>query len=405
MQMTTYGSWTEDSVAASASALGLPDFVYRAKIVRKGSATRELGDVLLWVGDQLVVVSVKSREITRQATDSDARVTSWAEKAIKQASRQINGTVRALRNQSEGLYLHSDRGVQIPWEPKAVNRILGVIVVECPAIKDYYPGVPQTTVPAIVLQMDDWRLLLNRIISITSLANYVAFRADIGVSGRLGSEWGILSQVLRAETSGERNQLTASEVIRGRWWEPDAPSDAIFGSLPDHRFALVVDELIAGAADQNPEFSTLQEAHEYLWIVEFLDRILPMQRIDLGKKIIDTCKQAKSSQQAQRFIAPTPGGLLLFYSSSERRDLRVKQLQVLAAARHSQFSEMTGCRDFKTLAIATEPTPNAGRSHDFFYLNANFRFTDQEREKRDRLFGAFPASVDEAKLIAQQLAA
>ncbi len=403
--MTTYGSWTEDNVATSASVLGLPDFVYRAKIVRKGAASRELGDVLLWVGDQLVVVSVKSRDITRQPTDTDARVESWAEKAIKQASRQINGTVRALRTQSGGLRLHSDRGVEIPWEPGAVKRILGVIVVECPVTKEYYPSVPQTTVPAIVLHMDDWRLLLNRIVSITSLANYIAFRADVGISGRLGSEWGILSQVLRAETSGEWDLVSATDLIRGRWWEPDGPSDAIFGSLPDHRFALIVDELIAGAADQNPEFSTLKEAHEYLWIVKFLDQILPMQRIDLGKKIIDTCKQARTSDQAQRFIAPTPGGLFLFYSSSEERDLRVKQLQGLAAARHSQFAEMTGCRDFKTLAIATEPTPNAGRSHDFFYLNANFRFRVDERKKRDRLFGAFPATVDEAKQIARQLAA
>lgn len=46
--MTTYGSWTEDSVATSASTLGLPDVVYRAKIVRKGAASREIGDVLLW---------------------------------------------------------------------------------------------------------------------------------------------------------------------------------------------------------------------------------------------------------------------------------------------------------------------------------------------------------------------
>lgn len=249
---------------------------------------------------------------------------SWAEKAIKEASRQINGTVRTLMTRSENLRFRSERSVEIPWRPDAVSRILGVIVLECPIPGDYYPSVPQTRVPAIVMHMDNWQMMLTRIISTTSLANYVSFRADIGISGRLGSEWGILSQVLCAETTGQFDSLSTEDLINGRWWEPDGPSDAIFGSLPDHRFALIVHELIAGAADQNPEFSSLQDAYEYIWIVQFLDRILPMQRVDLGKRILKACEKAGQSGRRQRFIAaPTPAGLFLFYSSSEKRDVRV----------------------------------------------------------------------------------
>lgn len=42
---------------------GKPDFVYRPATRRRGSGRREIGDHLILLGHQLVVVSIKSRDI------------------------------------------------------------------------------------------------------------------------------------------------------------------------------------------------------------------------------------------------------------------------------------------------------------------------------------------------------
>jgi hypothetical protein len=59
--LPSYGSLGEERVAEAAGAWGLPDFVFQPIEVSKGGARREVGDRLVWVGHQVVIVSVKTR--------------------------------------------------------------------------------------------------------------------------------------------------------------------------------------------------------------------------------------------------------------------------------------------------------------------------------------------------------
>src|SRR6266550_5784011 len=92
---TTQGRSAERAAESAAASLGLPDFVFPADLVVLGSGTRELGDVLLIVGNRGVVVQVKSRSNPGAA---QTREVSWMHKSIAKAVRQASGTVRALRS-------------------------------------------------------------------------------------------------------------------------------------------------------------------------------------------------------------------------------------------------------------------------------------------------------------------
>ena len=67
-----YGVWIEDRMRDIAARVGVSDFVFRPVLIDKGGAGREVGDALLWIGHQLVVVSTKSRD-PRVGIDSPQR--------------------------------------------------------------------------------------------------------------------------------------------------------------------------------------------------------------------------------------------------------------------------------------------------------------------------------------------
>src|SRR5665811_1486839 len=93
---------------------GVPDFVFRPTHVRKGTATREIGDFLLWVGSTVAVVSHKSREPAAAARESQQRRRAWITRNIAEGYRQIVGVARALRSSPPGdIVLESERGVRV----------------------------------------------------------------------------------------------------------------------------------------------------------------------------------------------------------------------------------------------------------------------------------------------------
>src|SRR5665647_3917050 len=105
--MGNYGDFTEEYTLRAAAAGGQPDFVYRPIDTPKGQAQREIGDCIIWVGMQALVVSVKSRDPDKMGSDTEARAKAWLDKQIDKALRQIEGTVRTLKGTSAA---HSAEG-------------------------------------------------------------------------------------------------------------------------------------------------------------------------------------------------------------------------------------------------------------------------------------------------------
>lgn len=104
----TQGRSAEAATESAAVKLGLPDFVFSAGLVSRGSGTREVGDRLVIVGSQGIVVQVKSRS---DPGESQPRVVNWLRKSIAKATRQASGTVRTLRGNPQ--WLSNLRGRQL----------------------------------------------------------------------------------------------------------------------------------------------------------------------------------------------------------------------------------------------------------------------------------------------------
>ncbi len=391
-----YGHIVEDYVRDIASNIGVADFVFRPATVAKGPSTREIGDGLLWVGHQMAIVSVKSRE-PRLTPDTPARRDSWLTKNIAKAVVQINGSYRHLTNATD-LSLTSERGVSIPWKRELVDQFTGVVIVDHEDPWNYVPNTGKAAIPTVVLALGDWLTLHQRFPSTAAIVRYLQWRARNGLPNLpLAAEKDILASHHIAEEDLERG--TPFEVRKGAWeqtWR-DRP-EIFFGTRPDHKYGLVVDNMIAGASDLDPDYSALNTPSDYLGVIEFLDRIALLPRIEFGKGVLKKCREAGDSGELTRMISVLPQGVIVFVADPAERSSRSRYLQSLTAARHSQIVEATGITDLTTLGIATEPIPTPGRSHDFVLIRATFHFTADEKIQRDELFGPLPPELPQLLL-------
>jgi hypothetical protein len=82
------GVAAEDASRGSAARWGLPDFVLEPEIVRRGAATREVGDGTIVCGTRGLAVQVKARTA---ATDNPDRERAWITKKIAEGARQASG--------------------------------------------------------------------------------------------------------------------------------------------------------------------------------------------------------------------------------------------------------------------------------------------------------------------------
>jgi hypothetical protein len=385
-----YGIAVERQLRQLAGRVGVADFVFKPVDRRKGVALREIGDFLLWVGPVVAVVSVKTRHPDSADTDDDDRKRQWLNKNIAKARRQIGGVVRTLRDLPPGeLVLESERGVQVPWDPAAVTGYVGVILLDAePPSGQYAPPVMSSPVPTIAVLSADWDFLHQVLPSTIAVINYAATRQWQLPSIPLGAEPDVFALLAENEGSGNPIVIPVAGLPQGHWRDVMAREPRLFsGALPEHRFARVIDVMVEGAADRDPEFSSTSSPTDYMRIVEFLDRIPMLLRVDVGKAVLDLCQQVGEGGGYKARLFGLPHGLMVALAHSGPRQDRSALLQSLTVARHSQALDSGAPASLLTVGVATEPIPSMGRSHDFFLVSGGIRSDPEFRAHRDELFG------------------
>ena len=384
-----HGEIIETKVGDIVTATTFPDFVFRAKDVPKGAATREIGDLLVLVGRRLLVISIKARDPAKQDSDTPERAVAWRKKAIDGAASQIKGTVRALAKDAR-LVLRSDRGVELPWNESAVDEIIGVIVVDFARDDDYYPDPRDFPIPVTVMETKDWEMICTRLLRATAILNYVDLRAKIGLTIPFRNEDLLLEQIIQAESAHELEQVNSNDLVNMRWYKaPSIPGDDVFGSMPDHEFAAIVWEMIESAADPNPVFSSLAAAHEYLEIVNFLDAIPLMHQVELGKQCLAKVQDAGRTNSLHSLVARTPGGPLVFCAAPGDSDHRLKLVTGLTQLRHAQIRRTLDL-DLTTLGVITDAGVDQGRSYGFCLIKGESSLSQEQLDKGEELFGVAP---------------
>jgi hypothetical protein len=117
------GTGTELATLDAAAEWGLPDFVFHARVVAKGSGRREIGDGTLVTGNRGIALQVKARN---GVTTDASRESSWLRKMAGEGLRQAHGTIRStLSNPNLSLTNFRGREVKLPgdtidWVPVVV---------------------------------------------------------------------------------------------------------------------------------------------------------------------------------------------------------------------------------------------------------------------------------------------
>jgi hypothetical protein len=138
------GYAAEDATRGSAAAWGLPDFVFRARLAGRASATRELGDAFLVVGELGAVLQVKAR--TTPGSDTE-RERAWLTRAIADGRSQARGTIRTM-GRAGAPRLVNERGREVVL--RDVADWLPVIVIDHPGVEGYVPDPG----PVVLLRRD-----------------------------------------------------------------------------------------------------------------------------------------------------------------------------------------------------------------------------------------------------------
>ena len=390
--MTSYGIDVERRRREIAAHHGVPDFVFRPVDIRTGSGTREIGDFLLWVGDVVAIVSSKSRDPDAAARESQDRRRRWIDGEVEEAYGQIKGTAKKLKEAEPGaIVLESERGVRVAWDPSKVTTFVGVVVIDVPQPEDdHAPPVMLDGIPTVVMLGADWDTINAVLPSTMAVIKYVARRIEGLPRCPMGSELDAFALILEHEHSGEPLELPAGGLPRGHFHDVMAAHPGWFlGTQPDDRFALIINDMIEGAADADPAFSAGAGPTDYMRIVEFLDRIPLLNRVALGKSVIERCERVGRAGGRITAHVGLPHGLMLVVADESPRAERAEWLRAITIVRHSQALDAGAPPSLVTLGVATEPIPAPlGRSHDFVIYQGGIRSDPEFRAERDRRFGA-----------------
>lgn len=189
------GVAAEEATREAAAIWGLPDFVFRSRLVRQGPGVRERGDGIVAVTDLGAVVQVKARTVHSGNRD---RERAWLNKKIKEATGQAHGTIRRISG--EAITLTNERGREIAFDGMS-QRWVAVVVLDHPGLSGFTPEAK-----AVVLLRRDWEFLFEQLKSTDAVIRYLHRVADEDPV-ELGTEVVRYYQLAEADAGAAPNDL------------------------------------------------------------------------------------------------------------------------------------------------------------------------------------------------------
>lgn len=352
--------WVTRSVAAF---WGLPDFVFQPLQVPKGSATREIGDGTILVGQHGLLLQSKSRE---GAPGSEQRERSWLSKNMDDAGKQAAGTLRALRQQPRELVNGRGRSIRVDGNDYSW---IGVVLIDHPEVP---ADVPTQTLsgelPVVTLLRQDWEFLFDQLRSVHAVAQYLRRVADDDDPPPLGQE------SLRYYHLAQLDEETAPS--------PMSPALLATGGRPES--VPLLPKTPAGSDDQRAHglYRILLEdvattilddqmrEQDRLHVLAELDKLEVASRTGLGQHLIamleelaDTPAEHVKVQHRRFFFGQ---GRQLSFSVANRFDELVQAtFSAWVQLRHYDLQAQTGeVEGSVTVGVLLTPRPDGNRRWD-----------------------------------------
>jgi hypothetical protein len=376
------GAAAEDAAIVAASMWGLPDFVFRAQVVAKGSGRRELGDATIITGSKAVAVQVKSREGELKDDAAEAR---WLTKKAHQGARQAAGTVRALRASPAELTNGRGRtvtccGDRLTW--------MGVVILDHAAPPEDVPAPTfDVGVPVVAMLRRDWDFLFDHLRSVSAVVDYL-HRITGEPPVAIGDEPIRYFELAHADEHAPPRAAPAwieqiGAMHTARPILPKAPASAEDAS--GHAIFRVLLEDIAES-----EF-TGEEQHR-LEMLAKLDRFSVADRANLGRLLMERLDaaanvEAGNTRWEHRLIVQDDNGLHLFFSVGSHLTPTHREIyKGWVLLRRHEFIEMTGADKSLpwTVAVLLTPRYDGYRAWDTTLI-ATCDDTSLDDHERDRL--------------------
>lgn len=347
-----HGIRVEERTRAVAARLGLADFIYSARLVRKGGANREPGDGLLYANGRGAILQVKARSSRGVASDrSVADVQQWINKHGSKALRQGRGTRRELiRRASNGdpVAAVPVRAAHLP--PDQIDEVvlrLDMDMSSWPTIVVFdHPAARWATSPgggAFWITYEDWVTLNEAIRSVTGLLDYVSrcltYQHDAAVP--LGKESERFAHLVEADRE--------HAALGGRQSIPYLD----YSSLEDPVGAELYRDILERVWPETGEPPAVPIA-DYRMLMEHLDGVPPSAAASIGRWILKKRSELRDTGRWSSGAFLSGNRLIVCaYAPAERyADLREfdASLMLLASLRGHEATE-AGRQDLATAGI------------------------------------------------------
>lgn len=369
----THGTEREKQVRDIAARLGVADFVYSARPIPKGSASREAsGDGLIIAGARGAVLQVKARDPDSVRSDSEERATSWVRKQAVKACNQGVGTKRELarrRAAGEPVVVSPVRAAALSEESRRRYELTVsaetedwpiIVVLDHPLCPEIDLGLESGV---IWLTFQDWLALHRRLRSTVALLNYCQRILSDKIHVPLGRE------AQRYATMSAADEEAASSVSGSLPYLAD--SDA-FDSLGTDLFHDVINKVWHDDGD-----IPWRSAAEYRRIVEFLDSVPPQGQSVVGNWFLRKRSELSSGQHTATGLIRLHNRDRLVYGCSHRKHWEEakfwgEEFSALTALRHAHALESGAPNTSITLgvgALVEERNGRQGVSYTFFLLD------------------------------------
>lgn len=369
------GRAAEEAVHDAAAIWGLPDFVYRGRVVGVGSGGREIGDNLLIVGEVGVVVQVKRRDAPG---DADERERRWIESNTQTALDQARGSVRRLRLLGP-VKLTNARGRAIEIDGTKL-RWLSAVVIDHPnpppdvAVPPFDPAAP-----AVVMLRRDWDFVFDQLKSTHAVVAYLERVVADPVA--LSEEPSRYYQLAIADHEAEPGGIDPALLRGGR--AVSAPLLPMFTPPEDRRPHLLLRSIFEDIAVAPAP--GVDEADRLAMLAE-LDRLPVNHRADIGRFLEDGLARTVEAGEgptvwrARRFVGGLERAHLAFSvssdSSKEDRELFAWWVQL----RHYEHCEARGDTDITTVGVLLTPRHDGLRAFDttVVAVHGELEFTEEQ---------------------------
>lgn len=349
------GVAAESDVRRVAAELGVADFVYLPKRVRRGAAEKEISDGILMCGEHGAILQVKSRGKSSLPVDDEGAAGRWATRELRVAAKQAlwsrKELLRRFQN-AEPVLLRPVRALDLPEERHheldnelTVSPAIWplIVVLDHPLLQPFRAELDDGV---FAITRHDWVQLMRALRSVAGLLEYV--RRCLEHRGVLDPEVGREVDRFAALCAAD-----AGTDDDGPTWGPWLS----FAALDDPGAADMYQHLINRCW---PAGSPLLGVAPGDWrrVSEFLDQVPPSVRVSVGARWRTYAQRTKVGGQASGMtILPDKSIFILLHHELEQELPPAAMRNRLTAIAQIRWWEVSrfGPRPLLAIGVFTHP--------------------------------------------------